>query len=259
MEEQLASGQRWSREEVLVAFRLYCHTPFGKLHQRNLQIIDLARLISRTPSALAMKACNFASFDPVHRERNVKGLANASAGDREVWDDFIKQPDQVAVEAEVAQAQFAKDQHEDVAKPFRIPEGPSEVDRTIQQRRLQSFFRKAVLASYEYRCALTGMTIQVLLNASHIIPWSESQARRADPSNGILLNALHDRAFDRGLITFDDSNQVVVSNRLRTKTASTFQVKTLLDFEGAPLTRPHRFAPDPEAMAYHRAHVFLAD
>ncbi|MCB2213471.1 HNH endonuclease [bacterium] len=255
----MASGQRWSREELLVAFRLYCHTPFGKLHQRNPAIIDLARLLSRTPSALAMKACNFASFDPVHRERNVKGLANVSAGDRAVWEEFILQPDQIAIEAEMALAQFAMDQRDEVVEPFHVPEGPSEVVRTIQQRRLQSFFRKAVLASYEYRCALTGLTVQPLLNASHIVPWSVKESRRADPSNGILLNALHDRAFDRGLITFDESNQVVVSTRLRTKAACTFQAITLLDFEGAPLARPHRFAPDPEAMAYHRTHVFLTD
>ena len=49
-----------------------------------------------------------------------------------------------------------------------------------------------------------------LLNASHIIPWSKDIARRADPCNGIALNALYDRAFDRGLITFDESFRQVL-------------------------------------------------
>ena len=54
----------WTRDELLVAFNLYCKTPFGRLHQRNPEIIRLASALGRTPSALAMKLVNFASLDP---------------------------------------------------------------------------------------------------------------------------------------------------------------------------------------------------
>lgn len=60
MAERLA----WTRQQLLVAFSLYCQTPFGKLHSRNPEIIKYADLINRTPSALAMKLTNIASLDP---------------------------------------------------------------------------------------------------------------------------------------------------------------------------------------------------
>lgn len=60
----MPTGQPWSHQQLLVAFRLYCGTPFGKLHQHNPEIIRLANLLGRTPSALGMKACNFADMEP---------------------------------------------------------------------------------------------------------------------------------------------------------------------------------------------------
>lgn len=59
----------WSREELLVAFRRYCRTPFGKLHQHNPEIIELARLLGRTPSGVGMKAGNLARLGPALRAR----------------------------------------------------------------------------------------------------------------------------------------------------------------------------------------------
>ena len=73
----------------------------------------------------------------------------------------------------------------------------------------------------------------------------------------LALNALYDRAFDRGLITFDESMCVVVSRRLRAGDPPPLQRQTLLDLEGRQLRLPQRFAPNPLAMAYHREHVFL--
>ncbi len=55
----------------------------------------------------------------------------------------------------------------------------------------------------------------MFLTASHIKPWSAATpSERLMSSNGLLLNALHDRAFDRGLITLDDRYRVVVSSRV---------------------------------------------
>lgn len=61
----------WTREETLLAFDLYCGVPFGKIHASNPEIIELARIIDRTPASLAMKMCNLASIDPVQRERGI--------------------------------------------------------------------------------------------------------------------------------------------------------------------------------------------
>ncbi|MBI3778014.1 MAG: HNH endonuclease, partial [Gammaproteobacteria bacterium] len=220
------------------------------------EIIELARLIGRTPSAVAMKACNFASLDPVQRARNISALGNVSRADRSLWESFAKNSEAVANEAEVAYAKLDDTKSSPTESEIERPEGPTEIERRVRVRRVQGFFRTTVLTSYEYRCAISGIAIPELLVASHIIPWSENSERRADPRNGIALNAFYDRAFDRGLITFDTSFRLVLSSRLRVADAPDMLRQALLDIEGQSLQLPSRFAPDPEAMAFHREHIF---
>lgn len=81
-------SNRWTPEQLKLAFYLYCQLPFGKLHSRNSEIIELAQLIGRTPSAVAMKLVNFASLDPTITSTGRRGLGNASQADRSVWDAF---------------------------------------------------------------------------------------------------------------------------------------------------------------------------
>ena len=73
---------RWNREQLKLAYYLYCQLPFGRLHNRNPEIIELAKLIGRTPSAVAMKLVNFASLDPIITGSGRKGLSAASELDR---------------------------------------------------------------------------------------------------------------------------------------------------------------------------------
>lgn len=247
----------WNRQELLVAFRLYCQTPFGKLHQNNPDIVSLASLLNRTPSAVAMKACNFATFDPMLRARGITALSNASRADEELWADFTFNSEQVAEQAEKAYfALFNKDESltED---DFLIPNGPTETERTIKARRVQTFFRAAVLSSYEFRCAISDIAVPELIVASHIIPWRIADERRADPKNGIALNALYDRAFDRGLISFDESLRVILSPRLHNHRVFPFHRQVFDAIEGQQLRLPSRFNPDPVALAYHRERIFL--
>ena len=247
-------GTNWTWDETLVAFRLYCRTPFGKLHQNNPEIIALARQLGRNPSAVAMKGSNFASLDPAQQARGIKGLANRSHFEQEVWGRFHADSESVAAEAEAAHDRLTAGDTPTVAVPLA---GPTESSAVVRVRRVQSFFRSAVLASYDARCALTGLAVPALLNASHIIPWSADSHRRADPTNGLCLNALHDRAFDRGLITFDAELRVVVSPTLQDAAMTGELSAALAGIAGRPLRAPGRFAPDAAAMAYHREQIFL--
>ncbi|HIZ17630.1 MAG TPA: HNH endonuclease [Candidatus Olsenella stercoravium] len=78
----------------------------------------------------------------------------------------------------------------------------------------QDYFRSVLLSNYGGTCCLTGIDIPALLTASHIKPWAAATPNeRLISSNGILLNALHDRAFDRSLITLDDRYRVAWSPR----------------------------------------------
>jgi len=235
-----------------------------------------------------MKACNFASLDPAQQVRGIRGLRGTSAADRDLWDQFHANPEAIAAEAEAAHEQLLQlplppgegrsegayappslpgrgrgrvAPDERPADPDRLiaaPAGPTETERLIRARRVQSFFRAAVLTSYHHRCAISGLAVPELLNASHIIPWSVDVGRRADPGNGICLNALYDRAFDRGLITLDEDLRVLVSDRLRRDDPWPLHRAVLVGIEGQRLQIPDRFAPDPAALAYHRANCYVS-
>jgi hypothetical protein len=100
---------RWTKEQLKLAFHLYCQLPFGRLHSRNPEIIQLATLIGRTPSAVAMKLVNFASLDPAIVNSGRSGLGNASALDKEVWEEFHADWEKLAVECEQLRHSLERD------------------------------------------------------------------------------------------------------------------------------------------------------
>lgn len=81
---------------------------------------------------------------------------------------------------------------------------PTERDENRKARVGQGKFRRDTVDTWGgvERCAVTGIDIPALLNASHIIPWSEDVQQRRSGHNGILLAAHLDRLFDRFLIGF---------------------------------------------------------
>ena len=247
----------WTRDELLLAFHLYCRTPFGRLHRNNPDIHELASHLGRTPSAVAMKACNFASLDPVQQDRGISGLGNASRADRELWEEFFRESEALASEMETA---WERMDVSVVDPPVLDMPKLGETDQLvlIRARRVQRFFRNVVMTAYESRCAITGLAVPELLEAGHIVPWSVDPARRADPRNGIVLNSLHHRAFDRGLIGLDDSLQLMLSPALGSAESTEFQRAAFVHYEGQSITLPTRFELDREAVQYHREHIFVA-
>lgn len=246
----------WTRDQLLVACNLYFRLPFGRMHSRNPEIIETATLIGRTSSALAMKLCNLASLDPAEKARQVSGLKGASNQDRAVWNEFHVNWERLAFESEQAKLRFAANQSVQAPRIPEPPKGPTEAVRETRVRLVQGFFRQAVLTSYESRCAICLISEERLLIASHIMPWSVDENRRADPSNGLALCALHDRAFDLGLIGFSHSLTLLVSPRLKTVDAVAVHRAAFLDLEGRALFRPIRCEPDLDAIAFHRETVF---
>jgi len=95
---------------------------------------------------------------------------------------------------------------------------------------------------------LTGILDTALLRASQIVPWKDcpSDAERLDVHNGLLLSALWDAAFDRGLVTFDDDGRPLLSPRL-SKTARA----ELRSQNSLSLTDKHR-----ARLATHRSAFF---
>jgi predicted restriction endonuclease len=75
----------------------------------------------------------------------------------------------------------------------------------------QRAFANAVKSNYGYRCAITGIESRDFLVASHIVPWSEDQRIRLDPSNGICLSVLMDRAFETGHLLIGDDLSIRIN------------------------------------------------
>jgi hypothetical protein len=92
----------------------------------------------------------------------------------------------------------------------------TEAERLVVQRKGQDIFRDRLMKYWGGRCPLTGITEPALLRASHIVPWAEcgDDEQRLDVRNGLLLSALWDAAFDKGLVSFADDGTPILSPRL---------------------------------------------
>ena len=249
------ANARWTRQQLLVAFWLYCRLPFGRLHHRNPQIVNTAKAIDRTPSALAMKLVNIASLDPTVTSTGRRGLRGASAKDREMWAEMRQDWEAFAVEANRA-VQAAEIGQTLSAAPTPSSHANLGGERlaTARVRIGQAFFRDALLSAYGGRCCVTGLATPELLIASHIVPWRVDRSNRANPRNGLLLSALHDKAFDSGLITVAEDMTVRVSKHLNTRNG--FLADTIGHYQGRRITLPEKFEPDRKFLAFHRQRVF---
>lgn len=264
----------WTREELILAMNLYSGLSFGKFHKSNPEVIQLAGFIERTPSSVAMKLSNLASLDPAHQQRGIKGLSGASEADRRIWAEFHADWERLAVESEILrrkaeesnEQRMMSDEAEnesEVGTPAPnlddlIYSGETEADRVVRVRLAQRFFRRAVLASYASRCCVSEIPVASLLVASHILPWRDHPAERANPRNGICLSRLHDGAFDRGLITFDEQFRLVMSSDLRGALANRVLRESFQPYEGQVMRLPDKFRPDPEFLRRHRERIFQA-
>jgi len=248
----------WSYDELVVACGLYFTLPFGQMHSRNPKIIEVAELLGRTRSSLAMKLVNFASLDPAHRARGVKGLAGHSRGDEQVWNEFHDNWDKITVLSETKLQNLEAGHVPTVpgvseAEPEYVAHDvPTETAATVKVRTMQSFFRKVVLAAYNSRCCISGNPVEDLLVASHILPWSDFPQQRLNPKNGLCLAAHFDRAFDRRLITFDCEMRLVLSPVLKRYLPNLAIESEFVQREGQRLTCPDRFLPEADFLAYHR-------
>ena len=208
-----------------------------------------------------MKLTNFASLDPAITSTGRKGLDGASALDREIWDEFNADWEKLATECALLRESLRGRPDEDKEATNDIEEivaiDYSAIDKKAVNlvRVKQNFFRRAVLSSYEGRCCMSGVSDTRLLVASHIVPWSADPSNRLNPRNGLCLSALHDKAFDRGLIALSDDFRVVVSNRVK-QSKDDFVQQVLVKLEGSEIKLPDRFRPTPQFVAVHRETIF---
>lgn len=102
---------------------------------------------------------------------------------------------------------------------------------------VQRIFRNNLIAKYGHKCAMCNKKIDEVLNASHIKPASICNVNeKADCENGLLLCALHDRLFDRMLITFDAKNGKLIYSDVLKNLLDEYQLSENFKLEDKFLT-----------------------
>ena len=249
----------WTRDELILSLNLYLKLPFGKLHSRTPEILHLAKIIGRTPGSVAMRLNNFASVDPYHQQRGVKGLKGGQKQVQPIWNEFIENNEQLLFDSESLLA--AKEKVSIEIKFAAILKGTEHLQgddkkSEVKTRVNQDVFRRIVLVNYNSKCAISGIDIPDLLVASHIVPWSKDVKERLNPENGICLSPLYDRAYDKGYIGISEKYEILLSPQIiKKKTESYFQhnFNSLLR---SKITMPSKYHPNKQFLQFHLDTIF---
>lgn len=247
----------WTKEQTIVALNLYCKIPFNKVSSTHPDILRIAKIIGRSPNSVKMKIGNFGSFDPELKRRGIVGLANASKLDEVVWNEFNSDWDNLAYESELLISKFTNQPIEKVAD-INIDDIPlgKEREAIVKQRVNQNFFRSTILSSYNSKCCITGLSISDFLVASHIVPWAKDHKNRLNPHNGLCLNSIHDKAFDKGFITVTPDYKIKVSKYFNSYKNDEAVTDLFLKYENQSIALPDKFSPSKDFLEYHYNNIF---
>lgn len=255
----MSQRKPWSKAELILAFNLYLKIPFGRFHHTNSDIIELAKLIGRTPSAMSMRLSNFASVDPYHQNRGVKGLTGGIKQVQPIWDEFHENKEDLVFESERILAEIQQttleNKYAHLLKGTDNLVGKTKV-REVKTRVNQKVFRDIVLANYHGSCTITGFSNPDFLIASHIVPWAKDVGNRLNPQNGLLLNNLHDKAFENGYLAIDKNYKILICTEFR-KSKDKFVKQYFSAYHKKEIKKPGRFLPSQQLLEKHLGEKFL--
>ena len=240
----------WAREDIIVAYALYCITPLKKINLSNKTILQVAEIMERSPSSLVMRMRNLTSLDPSNPS---DGLIHVAKADKLIFEEFKNDWGNLSVQAEqITGLALFDDDNVNGAKKLSSLNDRKKVNRE------RYFFKKAVSSAYENTCGVTRLGVRQMLIASHIKPFNmcRSSCERTNPQNGILLNAFHDRAFDLGLFTITPDLTFHTSARIEDYKNDETMWQWLLCLEGQKFIQPLRFSPRKDFLEYHNDMVF---
>jgi putative restriction endonuclease len=245
-------NNNWTKEETIIAFNVYCKIPFKTSSKANPTIIKYANILGRSPSALNMKVGNFGRLDPELKKQGIVGLTHGSKMEEDVWEEFNGNWEKLAFESELLISKFSNRSLEEISE-IEIEDIKEGIEREaiVKQRVNQNFFRSAVLSSYYFKCCITGLSIPDFLVASHIIPWAKNKEERLNPRNGLCLNSIHDKAFDRGFITIAPDYTVKVSDYFNDFENDQAVKDIFLKHNNKKINLPDKFLPSKEFLDYH--------
>ena len=210
-------------------------------------------MINRTPGSVAFKLVNFASLDPSLKKKGIKGADHSGGLDREIWNEFYNNWDSAFEKSEEL---LSKAKHLNVEDLYNIDisyiqEKGLEKKRLVTTRVNQYRFRQMVLSNYKSTCCITGLQQPELLIASHITLWSKYENNRLNPANGLCLNALHDKAFENGLMTISAEDYKIRISSVFKKENNKAIKNYFLQYDGEEIILPKKFLPSPEFLKIH--------
>lgn len=125
----------------------------------------------------------------------------------------------------------------------------TEKENIVLSRIGQGIFRNKLLR-YWKGCAVTGFSDPRMLRASHIKPWKNStNEERLDTFNGLLLIPNLDTAFDKGLISFTDEGDILISRDLSTAELEILGITLDMNLR-------HTDIRHAKYLKYHRENIF---
>jgi putative restriction endonuclease len=257
---------KWSRDEFMMVMNLYSKLRYGQFNYRNSEVVNLAKLIGKTPGAVAFKLVHLSRQDPKHKDR-VKGLANPGKNAIEIYNEFANNWVEMLYESEVLLAKYQNKKIEEIALEKQeieiigrdILEGKEggDIQRLVKTRVNQSLFRKVVINNYSTSCAICSLNINSLLVASHILKWSSNQINRLNPENGLCLCSIHDKAFELGFLGIRNDYRIFISPTLsQIEERETYQA-LFKRHENHSIKLPDKFYPNPEFLEQHFKNTFI--
>lgn len=243
----------WSKEETIIAFNLYCKIPFKDCNKAHPTIIKYARLLGRTPSALNMKIGNIGRLDPDLQTKGISGLTHGAKLEENVWNEFYNDPERLAFESERLVAQLTQQDIENLAENINVQDLPQGEEREtiVKQRVNQSFFRAAVISAYNFCCCISGISNVELLEACHIVDWSQDKANRTNPKNGLCMNPFFHKAFDKHLVAITPDLTIIISDKLLNDAKETVFKNYLMHLNGQQIMLPGKFFPRKDFLDIH--------
>lgn len=135
---------------------------------------------------------------------------------------------------------------EDTAKEVEsLSLSATEKEQLIKVRIGQGKFKRDLLKLSD-KCRLCSISDERFLIGSHIKPWSKCNLsdEQIDPYNGFLLCPNHDALFDKGLISFQDSGEIMISPSLDMTTKAFMNIRDTdvitIETRHLPYLRWHR-------------------
>lgn len=256
------SRRRWTREEFILVMNLYTKIRYGQFNNRNTEVIKLAKLIDKTPGAVAYKLVHLSSQDPYHQNRGIKGLANPGKNAIEIYKEFQENWDEMLYQSEVLLAKYKNktieqeySEWEDADLEFLKNKKGLDKERLVKTRVNQSLFRRIITNNYSNSCSICSLNIDKLLVASHILKWSENQKERLNPENGLCLCNIHDKAFELGYLGITTDYRINISEELATISEDTY-FAMFKRHQNQKIMMPDKFYPNPYFLDNHYQSTF---